>query len=75
MTTNAAALETSFRFENTEIRRYPFPVPVSVGMRVVLDGEDEERDLRVLDICLDMNDVPILAVEIGVQRGPGLTPA
>ncbi|MGE5274507.1 MAG: hypothetical protein ACM3QU_12225 [Verrucomicrobiota bacterium] len=75
MATDPPMLQTSFQFENAEIRRYPFPVPVSVGTRVMLDGEDRDKDLRVIDVALDMNDMPVLVVEIGEQRGPGLTPA
>ena len=75
MASDASGIQTSFRLESTEIRRYPFPVPVGVGTRVLLDGEDADKDLRVIDVSLDMNDSPVLVVEIGEQRGPGLTPA
>jgi hypothetical protein len=80
MATSPAIFETSFTLGSTEVRRYSFPVPVSVGTRIVLDGEgrdkdgDEGKDLRVLDVKLDLNDTPVLVVEIGEQRGPGLTP-
>jgi hypothetical protein len=80
MATSPAIFETSFRLGSTEVRRYSFPVPVSVGTRIVLDGEDtdkdrdEGKDLRVIDVRLDLNDTPVLVVEIGELRGPGLTP-
>jgi hypothetical protein len=68
-----SSVETSFQFEETEIRRLPFAVPVSIGMPIVLDGED--KDLRVIDISLNIDDAPTLVVEVGEQRGPGLTPS
>jgi hypothetical protein len=80
MATSPASFETSFQLGSTEIRRYSFPVPVSVGTRVVLNGEgrdkdgDGDKDLRVIDVSLDLNDTPVLVVEIGELRGPGLTP-
>ena len=79
MATSAASFETSFRLGSAEIRRYSFPVPVSVGTRIVLNGEgskdgDGDKDLRVIDVRLDLNDTPVLVVEIGELRGPGLTP-
>lgn len=72
---STADVQTSFQTENTEIRRFPFMVPVSVGTRIVLDDASREKDLRVLDVSLVMGDAPILVVEIGEQRGPGLTSA
>lgn len=48
-------------------------MPVSIGMPIVLDGED--KDLRVIDISLNIDDAPTLVVEVGEQRGPGLTPS
>ena len=78
-TSPATSCETRFELGSDEVRRYSFPVPVSVGTRIVLDGEgrdkdgDEGTDLRVLDVRLDLNDTPVLVVEIGEQRGPGVT--
>jgi hypothetical protein len=73
MTIETAAVQTSFQFEETEIRRFPYAVPVSIGMPIVIDGED--KDLRVIDISLNIDAAPTLIVEVGEQRGPGLTPA
>ena len=73
MTPDATGVQTSFRAGDTEIRRFPFLVPVSVGTQIVLDGEYRDRDLRVLAVSLVMDDAPVLVVEIGEQEGPGLT--
>jgi hypothetical protein len=75
MMRDTTEVQTSFQIDNAEIRRFPFAVPVSVGTRIVLDGRDREKDLRVLDVSLLMDDAPTLVVEVGEQRGPGLTPA
>ena len=56
MTIDTATVQTSFQFEETEIRRFPFAVPVSIGMPVVLAGED--KDLRVIDISLSIDAAP-----------------
>jgi hypothetical protein len=74
MTIDTATVQTSFQFEETEIRRFPFAVPVSIGMPVVLAGE-EDKDLRVIEISLNIDAAPTLIVEVGEQRGPGLTPS
>jgi hypothetical protein len=73
MTIETATVQTSFQFEETEIRRFPFAVPVSIGMPINLAGED--KDLRVIDISLNIDAAPTLVVEVGEQRGPGLTPS
>jgi hypothetical protein len=73
MTIETATVQTSFQLAETEIRRFPFAVPVSIGMPIVLDGED--KDLRVIGISLNIDDAPTLVVEVGEQRGPGLTPS
>ena len=73
MTIDTAYVQTSFRFEDSEVRRFPFAVPVSVGTRIVLDGD--ERDLRVVDVVLIVDDAPIMVVEVGEQIGPGAIPA
>ena len=72
MAIDTGHVQTSFQFEETEIRRFPFAVPVAVGTPIVLDGD--ERDLRVIGVSLNIADAPILVVEVGEQRGPGATP-
>jgi hypothetical protein len=75
MTIDTAYVQTSFQFEDVEVRRFPFAVPVSVGTRIVLDGDvNDERDLRAIDVRLHIGAEPVLVVEIGEQRGPGPTP-
>jgi hypothetical protein len=73
MTIDTATVQTSFQFEETEIRRFPFAVPVSIGTPV-LAGE-EDKDLRVIEISLNIDAAPTLLVEVGERRGPGLTPS
>jgi hypothetical protein len=73
MMIDTATVQTSVRFEDTEIRRFPYALPVSVGTPIVLAGDD--RDLRVTDVILVVDDAPTLVVEVGEQRGPGVVPA
>jgi hypothetical protein len=74
MTSTGTEVQTSFQTEDTEIRRFPFFVPVSVGTRIVLDGEYRDRDLQVLAVSLLMDEAPVLVVEVGERLGPGPTP-
>jgi hypothetical protein len=68
-------MPTIFRIDKEEVARLPFALSVARGDRVNLGEKYDGRDLRVSDLCYDLQDEPALIVDLGEQRGPALTPA
>ena len=76
MTIETAGVQTSFQIGESEIRSFPFAIPVSIGTKVDLPGEDGngDKDFRVIGVSLKIDERPTIVVEIGEQAGPGATP-